>query len=328
MGEVDQFRGAFYSLDELSTIAFFSLACVLALFWAEVYYIAIDQVTEYRYLIRPMTYAINVGAYVAVIGCAYAAVHATSDTSDYIYWNFSLLVSILFVLAAIVFTFFAYKAAMEISSIPVHMSTRQERTDELSRIFTIFILALIARAACLLLMSNDNLSTDTALGVILVAAYFILLELVPVIFAIVFYRTVYDSSSSRVGLYDGVKMYYDDISATEEESLPLSSEQQQESERDIDQHYHKQDSSYQQFGHRSAFQHSSRTAAASSSPSATSNNNASSTAYTHASNHNNKYQDDLAISALLKRLSTSTATGRGSTSSSSANTAGSVDQAA
>eukprot|EP01039_Chlorochromonas_danica_P013089 gene13089-15106_t len=60
-GEVNRYRGAFYSLDELATIAFFSLACVLALFWAEVYYIAIDQVREYRYLIRPMTYAINVG---------------------------------------------------------------------------------------------------------------------------------------------------------------------------------------------------------------------------------------------------------------------------
>lgn len=222
MGEVDRYRGAFYSLDELSTIAFFSLACVLALFWAEVYYIAIDQVTEYRYLIRPMTYAINVGAYIAVIGCAYAAVHSSNDTSAYIYWNFSLLVSILFILSALVFTFFAYKAAMEISSIPVHMSTRQERTEELSRIFTIFILALVARAACLLLMSNDDLITDTSLGIVLVAAYFILLELVPAIFAIVFYRTLADQGDAGHFAVYGQKTHYGDTHASLEEFQPLS----------------------------------------------------------------------------------------------------------
>jgi hypothetical protein len=221
-GEVNRYRGAFYSLDELATIAFFSLACVLALFWAEVYYIAIDQVREYRYLIRPMTYAINVGAYIAVIGCAYAAVHSSNDTSAYIYWNFSLLVAILFVLSALVFTFFAYKAATEISSIPVHMSTRQERTEELSRIFTIFILALVARAACLLLMSNDDLITDTSLGIVLVAAYFVLLELVPAIFAIVFYRTLAGQGDSGHFAVYGQKTHYGDTHASLEEFQPLS----------------------------------------------------------------------------------------------------------
>ncbi len=220
-GEVDNYRGAFYSLDELSTIAFFSLSCVLALFWAEVYYIAIDQVHEYRYLIRPMTYAINVGAYIAVIGCAYAAVHASTATSSYIYWNFSLLVSILFILAALVFTFFAYKAATEIAVIPVHMATRQERTEELSRIFSIFILALVARAACLLLMSNDDLSTDFTVGIVLLTAYFVVLELIPTIFAIVFYRTLSIHDDSGSGVY-GHKIRFEDVMASLEEVQPLS----------------------------------------------------------------------------------------------------------
>lgn len=220
LGEVDNYRGAFYSLDELATIAFFSLSCVLALFWAEVYYIAIDQVQEYKNLIRPMTYAINIGAYIAVIGCAYSAVHASSETSSYIYWNFSLLVSILFGLAALIFTFFAYKAATEIAAIPVHLATRQERTEELSRIFTIFILALLARAACLLLMSNDNLNTDSTLGIVLLATYFVLLELLPTVFAIVFYRTS-NYEDKTTGVY-GQKIRFEDVMASLEEVEPLS----------------------------------------------------------------------------------------------------------
>jgi hypothetical protein len=220
LGEVDNYRGAFYSLDELATIAFFSLACVLALFWAEVYYIAIDQVQEYKSLIRPMTYAINIGAYIAVIGCAYAAVHASSEASSYIYWNFSLLVSILFGLAALIFTFFAYKAASEIAVIPVHLTTRQERTEELSRIFSIFILTLLARAACLLLMSNDDLSTDSTLGIVLLSLYFVLLELLPVVFAIIFYRTT-TYEGKGIGVYSQ-RIRFEDVMASLEETEPLS----------------------------------------------------------------------------------------------------------
>lgn len=220
LGEVDKYRGAFYSLDELATIAFFSLVCVLALFWAEVYYIAIDQVQEYKNLIRPMTYAINIGAYIAVIGCAYAAVHASSEASSYIYWNFSLLVSILFGLAALIFTFFAYKAASEIAAIPVHLTTRQERTEELSRIFSIFILALLARAACLLLMSNDDLSTDSTLGIVLLALYFVLLELLPVVFAIIFYRTT-TYEGKGIGVYSQ-RIRFEDVMASLEETEPLT----------------------------------------------------------------------------------------------------------
>lgn len=216
MGTVENYRSAFYSLDELSTVAFFSLTCALALFWAEIYYIAIDNVAEYTYFTRPVTYIINLTAYIVAGYCTYRAVHASTDASDYIYWSFSILVAILYLLAAVIFTFYAFKAAQELHNVPLQLATRQDRTEELVQIFTVFMVALVTRAVLLIVMSDDNLDTDSTLSIIGLTMYFFFLEFLPVVFACVFYRVRREGDVFT-------KVSLSEVQATLEESQPLNS---------------------------------------------------------------------------------------------------------
>lgn len=188
LGEVDRCRTIFYALDELATVAFFSLTCTLALFWAEVYYISVDRIEEYQQIVRPITFIVNILAYLAVIVCTVLAVRSSDDDSDYIYWNFSILVAILYLIGATIFGSFAYLAAAELSTVPLQITTRQERMDELYKIFYTFLTALCARATVLLVISSDSIGTSSTTSMMLILAYFIAVEFVPTVFAVVFYR--------------------------------------------------------------------------------------------------------------------------------------------
>lgn len=202
-GEITRNKITFYGLDEFSTVIFFSLTCVLALFWAEVYYIAVDHIYDFRNVIRPVIYLINIAAYITIGISCYLASAEDSDT-DYIYLQYSIQISVLYITAAGIFGFYAYQAASQLNLVPTAIVTRKERTEALSNLTFVFIFALLVRAILILVMTDKTIETLSIISVVLMFAYYVLLELVPTIFAVIFYRVGHIDASDY---FDGANSW-------------------------------------------------------------------------------------------------------------------------
>jgi hypothetical protein len=180
---------SFYALDEFATMLFFTLSSVLALFWAEICYIAVDNVRHYKFFIRPITYVVNLGAFVGVACCVYFInTQDSSDTDYYFFIKYTLFVAILFLLAAIFFAYFANRTVRQLNKTPLLISTRSERITILRVISNIFIFVLVCRATIVLALSEQSLTTSSDVQLFLVSVYYLLLEFLPAVTALVFYR--------------------------------------------------------------------------------------------------------------------------------------------
>lgn len=186
-------KSVFYCLDEFSSVLFFSLACILAMFWAELYYIAIDRFIIYSYLVRPITYGINLLAYIAV--GASAATVSTSDSGqlDYSYFFYSIVIATVYLLAAAMFTFYGVVSAQELSQVPINLSARQQRLRMLKMLAVITISALVIRAVLMLAAIDQSIVTKTGTELFGLCVYYVALELVPIMTAVAFYRVEWKS---------------------------------------------------------------------------------------------------------------------------------------
>lgn len=187
-GIVTSNKVAFYSLDELSTVLFFTLACTLALFWAELYYISVDKLSVFTSFVRPITNALNVSAYLAVAVCTYLDTTAFAGDSDYIYVHYSLLIAITYIFAAVIFGYYARAAAQELRVVPIHLATRQQRLNTLKGLAYVCITALLTRAIIVISLTGRILRTTSLMQQLLLFLYYFILELVPTITAVAFYR--------------------------------------------------------------------------------------------------------------------------------------------
>jgi hypothetical protein len=201
-GVVISNKVAFYSLDEFATVLFFSLTSILALFWAELYYISIDQAHVFTNIVRPLTYLLNLVAYITIAICSYMVTVSYKNDVDYIYIQYSMLIAITYLLSAAIFGYYAHAAANELAQVPIQLSARKSRLRTLKVLAVICISALIIRPVIVFALTNQSLRTDSSLTVSLFFLYYALLELLPTIATIVFYRVEIMDTSSGPLLYE------------------------------------------------------------------------------------------------------------------------------
>lgn len=187
-GEVSYDKVAFYSLDSTATILFFTLACVLSLFWAELYYISRNDVDEYNLIIKPTVYIINVLAFVSVGICSYLVKLNLASDIYYTFRWFTIIICVCYIIAAVTFTYYANATANELKQVPVHLATRRHRLSQLRFLGFIVISALIVKACILFSVSGRSIPTVTAKSIISVFLYYFGLEIVPVSATLLFYR--------------------------------------------------------------------------------------------------------------------------------------------
>ena len=223
-GEIVVNKVLFYTLDELSTLIFFTLACVLALFWAEIYYIAIDSVATFENILRPTINLLNVAALIAILLCCYLSSSSyIQQDGEYIFIQYSIIISIIYCIASILFAYYANRSEEQINQTPIFISTRKERSKALNIISNVFVIALIVRAILIFVMTGKNLKTHTLSEALLVLAYYFLLEIIPVCFAVLYYRV----ESYNI---DG----YEEEPARPWESAPLTNSGDSSSSRQLD----------------------------------------------------------------------------------------------
>ena len=192
----------FYSLDEVSNILFFSLASVLALFWAELYYISIDRAETFTCIVRPVTYVLNAIAIIGVIILSCIVSKNFSSDVDYVFVQFAILVTITYLIAAIMFTYYAYMSALELEKVPLPMIARRDRLFSLRMLACVTIVALILKASAVLYMNGKSVATDTVVSLFLVFVYFVFCEILPVCIILVFYRVDSWNGESSSGRSD------------------------------------------------------------------------------------------------------------------------------
>lgn len=210
-GEIKSNKVLFYSLDEFATVLFFSIVCLLTLFWAEIYYLAIDHIEEFKNRIRPITYLINVLAYFAIIICCIIASKFHSDYTNYIYAQYSIIISCIFLFGAMFFSYFTYKSSQELIQIPIPLSERKEKTRKLKSLAYIFIFSLVVRSILILIMTGKSLKTTSFISRLLASLYYLFLELIPLTVGLNYYKPETTESSYQ--------NYFVDI----EETTPLTS---------------------------------------------------------------------------------------------------------
>ncbi len=180
----------FYTLDEAATVLFFSLACVLALFWAEVYYISIDKLKVLKYFVRPLIYCINIFALLVVCICSYLESIASPNKEMHSYPQYSLMLGVVYTVGAFLFAIFGYRSARELNQVPIEVATRKERMRVLTTLSLIFVSTLVTRAVILILLSfrRDQSRHISRIELFIMLVFYVVLELVPLLFALDFYR--------------------------------------------------------------------------------------------------------------------------------------------
>ena len=208
-GLVESRKVEFYSLDEFATVLFFTLASVLALFWAELYYISTDFAGTFVDIVRPLTYIINGAAYVAVGIITYLVSTSYGNDVDYIFMDYTILAATVYFVAAGMFAYYAGAVAAELKEVPIQLPARRNRLHVLRQLSIIVILALVVKAVVLITITGKSVKTESPASLVAVFLYYFLLELLPLCIILLFYRVESgahsDESSSKPdesGAYD------------------------------------------------------------------------------------------------------------------------------
>jgi len=187
-GLLQSHKVEFYSLDEFATVLFFTLASVLALFWAELYYISTDKPDSFTSYLKPWTYVIIGAAFIAVaIITALASTTFASDT-DFIFMDYTILVASVYFIGASLFAYYAWAVAAELRQVPIQLSARKNRLGVLRYLAAIVILALVLRAIVLICITGKSVVTQGEAAIVGVFLFYFILELFPLFVILLFYR--------------------------------------------------------------------------------------------------------------------------------------------
>jgi hypothetical protein len=140
-------RSIFGILDEIAIMIYFSLSCVLSLFWAELYYIATDSVHIYSDYIRPWTIELNIAAYIGLVIFIFIENSSGKDDADgsMYYSGFSHFAAFLNFAAAIILSVYAIFVGVELRNVPIDLESRKERIKSLQVLASIYVISLIIK---------------------------------------------------------------------------------------------------------------------------------------------------------------------------------------
>lgn len=188
IGEVVKDKILFYAFDEVATILYFTLAAVITLFWAELYYISKNMESQYYNFVRPGVYAVIFFAFVGIGVCTWLVKDNRSDDIYYIFKQYALIISGTYLIIATFLTYYTFAVAGELKNVPIHLSQRRTRLRLLRYLGIVIVSSLVIKALIVFRISGHTLPENTVLSVALVFFYYLLLELFPTAAILIFYR--------------------------------------------------------------------------------------------------------------------------------------------
>eukprot|EP01041_Mallomonas_annulata_P005729 gene5729-11580_t len=187
-GTVMEVNAAFHFLDQFSKTLFFSLSTVLILFWAEMYYISIDKSSTFTSTVQPLVYISNILVYILLI--FWTTLDPSSRRSDYyLYSDFGIGMSVIYLVCAMLFAYYAYVADAELQLVPVDPETRRARSLHVRVLGVVFVSALVANTIFVLLYEDRTFSLVSAKSLVLVFFYYFILEVIPLSVVWWFFRS-------------------------------------------------------------------------------------------------------------------------------------------
>ncbi|RHY99302.1 hypothetical protein DYB35_011992 [Aphanomyces astaci] len=155
-------RQAFYALDQLPNMLFLSMYLLISLFWAEIYYNATDQLDIFTHVVKPVSRVVHGAAYLLQIG--------------------------LWVL---------YADPWRSEAVPVDLPIRSRKLQEVTLVTAVCATCFTGRSVLILYLSQDHVQLQDHLTWLMVALYYSIFELVPIVVLLHFHRRFPASSNSQ-----------------------------------------------------------------------------------------------------------------------------------
>jgi hypothetical protein len=163
------------------------LTTILALFWAEVYYISIDDHEFYTNVVKPATYFVNFLAIICAAVLSYAINSSSHVDIDYMFQQVIIFTATIYFVAAGIFAGYTFLAGSEFKTAPLQIVARKHRLHLLRLLAIMLITVLIIKASILIYLTGKNLPMETTSDLLLVFFYFFLLEVLPLSIVLLYY---------------------------------------------------------------------------------------------------------------------------------------------
>jgi len=181
-------RSWFYALDLVSEACYFTAVEILALFWAELYFIATNRGRFYMRFMRPLTGVILLAVYGVAVAMWFCVMSIWDNTDVLMTTPYSLVWAGLLLAVAIPFSVFAKGVISELRQVPIELQMRRQKLREVYILTAVVTPCVVVKAAVLVIISNRPLAIDTKAGMTWLALYFLGLELLPLVVALFFHR--------------------------------------------------------------------------------------------------------------------------------------------
>ena len=181
-------RLAFYVLDQLPTTVLFTIYASVALFWAEMFFVATDATLLYDGYARPADSIANVAVYTLLM-LQWAAL-ANRSYAFYASGPYAVVSAALYALAAVLLVGFGRAAAFELKRVPIEGLLRRKKLREIGALTSAGAVATLGRGAALLAVRDRPLPLEGPWDALVVAGYFGLLELAPILLVLYYYRRI------------------------------------------------------------------------------------------------------------------------------------------
>lgn len=183
-------RNVYYITEQIPNLCFLSLCTLLVVFWAEVYYNAIDQRVQIEYTIKPIAKCLNSILYLFQIGlwCLYAT--TWTKERHYVSYAYAVLTSVSFLILCLAFARYGYLAHAQMRHIPVELMIRMRKLKQVAMVTSVWTSCFTLRSIILLLLSLQQQQLHQRFSWIVIAVYFGLLEVVPCLLILYYYRHV------------------------------------------------------------------------------------------------------------------------------------------
>ena len=181
-------RLAFYVLDQLPTTVLFTIYASVALFWAEMVFVATDGALLYEDYARPADAVVNAATY-ALLVMQWAAL-ANRSYAFYAPGPYALVSAALYAFAAALLVGFGRAAAYELRRVPIEGVLRRKKLREIGALTSAGAFATLGRSVALLAVRDRALPLEGPWDALVAAGYFGLLELAPVLLVLYYYRRI------------------------------------------------------------------------------------------------------------------------------------------
>lgn len=183
-------RNVYYITEQTPNLCFFSLCTLLVVFWAEVYYNAIDQRFQIEYTVKPIAKGLNAILYLFQIGLWWFYATTWTKERHYVSYAYAVLTSLSFLILCVAFVCYGYLAHAQMRLIPVELMIRMRKLKQVAMVTSVWTSCFTLRSIILLLLSVQQQQLHERFSWMVIAVYFGLLEVIPCLLILYYYRHV------------------------------------------------------------------------------------------------------------------------------------------